>query len=121
MKVKKVVVEDFGDFWEEIKDLAISERGKVDYISVGSIEELNRILTPQRKKLLDVIKKERPSSLKKLAELVGRDYKNVYKDITLLERMGFLKLERRGKRLIPVVDYDIIDVQLRVGSATEKF
>ena len=121
MKVKKVIVEDFGDFWEDIKELVISKKGKADYISVGSIEELNRILTPQRKKLLDVIKKEQPSSLKKLAELVGRDYKNVYKDITLLEKMGFLKLKRKGKRLIPVVDYDIIDVQLKVGSAAEKF
>ncbi len=116
MKVKKVVVEEFNEFWEEIKDLATSGKGKMDYVSVGSIEELNRILTPQRKKLLDVIKEEKPSSLRRLAELVGRDYKNVYEDVILLERSGFLRLERKGRKLVPVVDYDVIDVQVKVGS-----
>lgn len=116
MKVKKVVVEDFNEFWGEIKDLATSGKGRIDYVSFGSIEELNRILTPQRKRLLDVIKKKKPSSLKKLAELVGRDYKNVYDDVILLEKVGFLRLERKGRSLIPVVDYDIIDVQVKVGS-----
>ena len=116
MKVKKVVVEDFNEFWEEIKELTTVGKGKIDYVSVGSIEELNRILTPQRKKLLDVIKKEKPSSLRKLAELVGRDYKNVYEDVILLEKSGFLKLERKGRKLVPVVDYDVIDVQVKVGN-----
>ncbi len=116
MKVKRVVVEDFGEFWEEIMKSATSGKGRIEYVSVGSIEELNRILTPQRKKLLDVIKREKPSSLKKLADLVGRDYKNVYEDVILLEKSGFLRLERKGRRLVPVVDYDVIDVQVKVGS-----
>ncbi len=116
MKVKKVIVEDFNEFWEEIKETVATQKGKIEYISVGSIEELNRILTPQRKKLLDVIKNKKPSSLKQLAEIVNRDYKNIYEDVILLEKAGFLKLERKGRKLVPIVDYDIIDVQVKVGN-----
>jgi len=117
MKVKRVVVESLDEFFEELKELAIMGEGKKDFVSIGSIEELNRILTPQRKRLLDVIKTQKPSSVNELAKLVNRDYKNVYEDVILLERTGFLKLKREGKKLIPIVDYDVIDVQVKVGDS----
>jgi len=37
--------------------------------------------------------------------------------VILLEKAGFLKLERKGRKLVAIVDYDIIDVQVKVGSA----
>lgn len=117
MKVKRVVVESLDEFFEELKELAIMSEGKEEFVSVGSIEELNHILTPQRKRLLDVIKDRKPSSVNELAKLVNRDYKNVYEDIVLLERTGFLKLKREGKKLVPIVDYDVIDVQVKVGDS----
>lgn len=120
MKVKRVVVESLEELFSEVKDLVHKGEGKIEFISVGSIEELNRILTPQRKRLLDVVRKYKPSSIRELAEKLGRDYKNVYDDVVFLERIGFLKLERRGKRLVPVVDYDTIDIQVKIGVSSAR-
>jgi len=115
MKVKKVVVESLEELFSEFKEIVHKGEGKIEIISVGSIEELNRILTPQRKRLLDVVRKQKPSSICQLAKMLGRDYKNVYDDVVFLEKIGFLKLERKGKKLVPVVDYDTIDIQVKIG------
>ena len=120
MKVKRVVVQSLEELFSEVKDLVHKGEGKIEFISVGSIEELNRILTPQRKRLLDVVREYKPSSIRELAEKLGRDYKNVYDDVVFLERIGFLKLERRGKRLVPVVDYDTIDIQIKIGASSAR-
>ncbi len=117
MKVKKVVVESLEELFSEVKELVHKGKGKIEFISVGSIEELNRILTPQRKRLLDVVRKQKPSSIHELAKMLGRDYKNVYDDVTFLEKTGFLKLERKGKKLVPIVDYDTIDIQVKGGAS----
>ena len=119
MKVKKVEIEPLDEFFEEIKTAVVEHREgksvKLDYISFGSIEELNKILTPKRKQLLDVVKKLKPRSLHQLAKVLGRDYKNVYKDAILLEKTGFLELRKEGKSLKPEVPYDEIEVALKVG------
>ena len=73
MKVKRVVVEGLEGLFSQVKDLANKGEGKIEFISIGSIEKLNRILTPQRKRLLDVVRKYKPSSIRKLAEKLGRD------------------------------------------------
>ncbi len=58
-----------------------------------NVEELWRILTEKRLELLLAIARERPGSVYELAGLLGRDYENVSTDITLLERLGLVKLE----------------------------
>jgi predicted transcriptional regulator len=57
-----------------------------------NVEELRRVLTEKRLELLLAIARERPGSVHELAGLLGRDYKNVSTDITLLERLGLGKL-----------------------------
>ena len=120
MKVKKVVIEPLDEFFSEVKSaVAKHESGadvNLDYISFNSIEELNKILTPKRKQLLDAVKKFKPRSLHQLARILGRDYKNVYKDAVLLEKTGFLDLKKERNTLIPEVPYDEIDIKIKVGT-----
>lgn len=80
-----------------------------------SVEELRRILTGKRLALLLAIARRRPASVRELAGLVGRDYKNVSTDIALLERLGVVNLERRrgrGEAQAPTVPYDEIRVTI---------
>lgn len=80
-----------------------------------SVEELRRILTEKRLELLLAISRQRPASIHELAELLGRDYKNVSMDVTLLERFGLVKLEARGgkgRAQAPMVPYDEIHVTI---------
>src|ERR1035437_86709 len=57
-----------------------------------SADELRQILTEKRLELLLAISRHRPASVHELAGLLGRDYKNVSTDITLLERLGLVRL-----------------------------
>jgi predicted transcriptional regulator len=80
-----------------------------------SVEELRRILTEKRLELLLAIARHRPASVRKLAGLVGRDYKNVSTDIARLERLGLVRLETRsgkGRAQTPTVPYDEIQVTI---------
>jgi predicted transcriptional regulator len=80
-----------------------------------NIEELRRILTEKRLELLLAISRHRPASVRELAGLVERDYKNVTDDITLLQRLGLVRLEAkrgRGGAQMPTVPYDQIQVTI---------
>jgi len=58
-------------------------------------------LTPKRLELLDYLADEHVSSINGLANRVSRDVKNVYNDLRILERLGFIRLVREGKSLVP--------------------
>src|ERR1035437_9806212 len=80
-----------------------------------SAAELRQILTEKRLELLLAISRHRPASVHELAELLGRDYKNVGTDITLLERLGLVRLGARsgkGRAQAPTVPYDEIHVTI---------
>ncbi len=63
-------------------------------------EELDR-LTPKRIELLDYLADEHASSINELADKVGRDVKNIYTDLRILEGLGFVRLTKEGKSLVP--------------------
>jgi len=58
-------------------------------------------LTPRRVELLYVIPRLRVRSINDLAGSVGRDVKNVYSDLRCLEKLGFLRLRRVGRNVVP--------------------
>jgi predicted transcriptional regulator len=87
-----------------------------------TVEELRRILTEKRLELLLAITRHRPASVHELAGLVGRDYKNVSTDITLLERLGLVRLETsvaKGRAQTPTVPYDEIHVTIDLRHSHE--
>ena len=65
-------------------------------------------LTPRRLELLDHLAKGLHRSINELAQVVGRDVKNVYTDLKILEKLGFVSLTPDGRRLIPeLIVYEI--------------
>ena len=51
--------------------------------------------------LLDKLSRYQANSINDLASKIGRDVKNVYNDLKVLEGLGFVRLVREGKNLIP--------------------
>ncbi|MBT3284495.1 helix-turn-helix domain-containing protein [Candidatus Bathyarchaeota archaeon] len=68
-------------------------------------------LTPRRLELLDHLGKGLYRSINALAEVVGRDVKNVYNDLKTLEELGFISLTREGRRLVPELLVHEINIQ----------
>ena len=69
-------------------------------------------LTPRRLELLDFLGKGLYRSINKLADVVGRDVKNVYNDLKILEELGFIALTPDGRRLVPELIVYEINIQL---------
>lgn len=62
-----------------------------------SFELLSKILTPERLRLLRVIRDEKPDSVSALARLVKRAQANVHKDIQFLAQLGIITLKEQRK------------------------
>ena len=61
-----------------------------------SLETLLSTLTPKRMTLLKTAHRTGKTTIKALAESVGRDYKNVHQDVTALINAGLLLKENGG-------------------------
>jgi len=79
------------------------EGGELDYM----IEELRefspqqmRLLTPKRIELLYSLVSLRVESISDLARKLKRNVKNVYQDLKILKKLGFVEFRKRGKRNI---------------------
>ena len=70
-------------------------------------------LTPRRLELLDYLGKGLYRSINELADVVGRDVKNVYTDLKVLEELGFVELTREGRRLVP--DLIVYEINIQFG------
>jgi len=69
-------------------------------------------LTPRRIELLDYLADEHVSSINELAERVGRDVKNIHSDLHFLERLGFIRMVKEGRNLVPELLIQEITIML---------
>src|SRR3989344_1669393 len=90
--------------------------GDKDYDFEG-ISVLRKLLSNQRARLINTIKKKNPKSIYELAKMLERDFKSVVDDIKLLERFGFLEMvaEKTGKRRRhrPILVVDTINIKIK--------
>jgi len=108
--------------WKELLDVARKvDRGEDvshERVVFDSYEAFRRVMTPERLKVLHVIREKRPKSIYELAKLLDRDRRNVIKDLEMLEMLGLVEFEeeKHGKRRSrkPVVPYDEIEVSIPV-------
>ena len=76
-------------------------------------EEEYMLLTPRRLELLDFLGAEPVSSINDLAEKLGRDVKNVYTDLKILEKLGFISLRQEGRSLVP--EQIVFEINILLG------
>lgn len=93
--------------WAELADSykGYVEEGTLDY-TVEEIRDFKpehaALLTPKRVELLSMLAVLRVESINDLAQKVRRDVKNVYQDLKVLSKFGFVKIDKRkGRALVP--------------------
>ncbi len=93
--------------WAELVDSykGYVEDGELDYTAEETKDfepEQAALLTPKRLELMYQLAALRVESINDLAQKVKRDVKNVYQDLEVLGKLGFVKLsKRKGRALIP--------------------
>jgi predicted transcriptional regulator len=114
IKTTEKALEEFARTFETLQ--AGKRVRKRKGIFFTSVEAARNLVTPERIKLLTVIRKDKPESIYQLARLCKRDQKNVHEDVKLLERYGILETRMRpGKsrtQRVPRVLYDEIDLRI---------
>ena len=105
--------EFYGDGLEAIQRL---ERGdpvdEPDTLSFPSVDLLFETFNSRTTSLLNAISEEEPASIRETARLVGRDVKNVHEELTELDRLGVIRLERDGRAKRPVFPYEEVVISL---------
>jgi hypothetical protein len=91
--------------WAELVDSykGYVEDGQLDY----TVEEIKNfepkqvaLLTPKRIQLLYRLAALRVESINDLAQKISRNIKNVYQDLQVLSKFGFVKMDKRRRRAI---------------------
>jgi predicted transcriptional regulator len=78
---------------------------------------MGKVLTPKRLGLLKLIHDHCPESVRALAELAGRNVKNVAEDLGLLVSLGLVEPEARSgssKKKAPRVSYETLTVEVHL-------
>lgn len=83
---------------------ALAEPNKLVF---SSMEQLLANLTPKRWELVNRLAREGVLSIRKLAELLKRDYSNVHSDVQRLRENGLLEMSAEGGIYVPWNDLDI--------------
>src|SRR3990167_4647083 len=124
MKIKrvKIGIKSLEDVLSNARDVMKKlERGekvkKESGIYFENLEAFRRALTERRLEMLHVIKEKHPSSVYELAKMLDRDIKNVNMDLEYLKEVGLVEIKRskeKRERVIPEVNYDVIELRVAV-------
>ena len=100
MKIKIISKEEF--YGEALKAAEILDReGKARHLRgecFESLEAVRNILTEKRLILWRLIRDKKPKSLLGLSQIAERDFKSVYRDVSILVSVGLVKLKKeKGK------------------------
>jgi predicted transcriptional regulator len=97
-------IQDLRSLREEMKAVARGERpapAEGAEPSFNSVEAVVRLLTPENRQLLAIIRDRKPQSIAALAEMTGRAQPNLTRTLAKLEAAGLITMEAHGRRRAP--------------------
>ena len=102
----KLHVQSLDDFFVDAKRMArrldAGDRTVEEtHISFESMEVLLKALTPNRWRMLGRLRKLGPSSIRALAQALGRDYRGVHSDVGAMLDLGLIDRTESGKIVVP--------------------
>jgi predicted transcriptional regulator len=120
MKLKDIEIivmndEEYGDhlnkLFKKVRESKINESEPHKIVS-RTTEDIGKILTRERIRLLHIIREKKPESISELARILDRKESNVHNDLTFLEGIGLLEIKkgRNHVKKVPVVDYDALHI-----------
>jgi len=101
---------------KHLGDIVASGKKSKHKIVLNKYEDLMKILTKGRLRMLRVIHDKKPKSISELAKLLNRDRRNVVSDLNYLEGFGLVEIEKieceNIQKKIPSVNFDEIFVRV---------
>lgn len=88
---------------------AAADAGKPSF---NSVEAIVRLLTPDNRRLLALIRDRKPRSVAELVSMTGRAQPNVTRTLAKLVAVGFITMKTIGRRKTPTVAIKRIVVEI---------
>lgn len=113
--MKRAKVQSLQSLREEMKAVARGERPAPPDAakpSFNSVEAVVRLLTPDNRRLLALIRDRKPQSVAELVEITGRAQPNLTRTLAKLEAAGFIRMKTVGRRKAPRVTIKRIVVEI---------
>lgn len=89
-------------------------------IHFESIDGLFRLLNPENRSLLKIIRDKEPKSISELALLSKRAESNLLRTLMKFEAIGFIEFELDGRRKIPKVKIDKFTIEVDPFETNDK-
>ena len=76
-------------------------RGGMDSVQILSLESAERVLTPKRREIIEILRTEEVESVRGLARQLERDKGQVSRDLGVLAEHGVIQYEEDGRAKRP--------------------
>lgn len=100
---------DVIDAWESGKAATPLNR-----LTFESMTGFLSFLTPKRWELVTILRKQGHVSIKKLSEILKRDYKNTHTDVKAMQEIGLIEKDESELVYVP---WDDLDIKLNLKHA----
>jgi predicted transcriptional regulator len=108
-------VQNLRSLREEMKAVARGERrapADAGKPSFNSVDAMVRLLTPENRHLLAIIRDRKPQSVAELVEMSGRAQPNLTRTLAKMEAAGFITMKAVGRRKAPTVAIKKIVIEI---------
>jgi predicted transcriptional regulator len=120
--VKNYKVQNLQSLRDEMKAVSrgeISAPPDAAQPSVNSVEALVRLLTPENRKLLALVRDRKPESVAALAQMSGRSQPNVTRTLNKLRASGFIRMKVTGRKKAPVTAIRKVTIEINPFSESD--
>src|SRR5258707_13404208 len=108
-------VQNLRSLRDEMKAVARGERpapAEAAKPSFNSVDAVVRLLTPENRELLAMIRDRKPQSVAELVQMSGRAQPNLTRTLAKMEAAGFIRTKAIGRRKAPSVAIKKIVVEI---------
>jgi predicted transcriptional regulator len=88
--------------------------------SFNSVDALVRLLTPENRQLLALIRDRKPGSVAELVQLTGRAQPNLTRTLAKLQAAGFIRMKTVGRRKAPSTAIKKVVVEIDPFSENDR-
>ena len=121
--MKRFKIQSLASLEEEMRAVARGERPAPPDAaepSFNSVDALVRLLTPENRRLLALIRDRKPGSVAELVQLTGRAQPNLTRTLAKLEAAGFIRMKSVGRRKAPSTAIKKIVVEIDPFSENDR-